>query len=85
MIADAAPHDGALPLSGIPSGKRGTVAYLRPAKPERLPELLALGFLPGETIEVIRTFPSYVFRIGHSQFAVDREMAAEIYVRLEAT
>lgn len=75
---------GALPLSRLGAGEKGKVAFLRPATPERLSELLALGFLPGEPIEVIRSFPSYVFRIGYSQFAVDREMAAEIWVRVDA-
>jgi DtxR family Mn-dependent transcriptional regulator len=64
-------------------GGRGTLAFLRPASPERLAELLALGFVPGEPIEILRTFPSHVFRIGNSQFAIDREMAAEIWVRPE--
>jgi len=30
-----------------------------------------------------RKFPSYVFQIGQSQFAIDQEMAEGIYVRLE--
>lgn len=77
-------ENGALPLSRMGAGERGKVAFLRPTTPERLPELLALGFLPGEPIEVIRTFPSYVFRIGYSQYAVDREMASEIWVRADS-
>jgi len=72
-----------VPLSRVATGRKGTVAFLRPATPERMAELLALGFLPGESIEVIRTFPSFVFRIGHSQYAVDKEIASEIFLRLD--
>lgn len=30
-----------------------------------------------------RKFPSYVLQIGQSQFAIDQQLAEEIYVRLE--
>jgi len=81
MEDDGPGRDGAIPLSRLRSGARGILAFLKPAEPERLKELLALGFLPGEEIAVVRTFPSYVFEIGHAQYAIDREMAAEIWVR----
>jgi hypothetical protein len=32
---------------------------------------------------MIQRFPSFVFRIGHSQMAVDREMAEGIQIRLK--
>jgi DtxR family Mn-dependent transcriptional regulator len=32
---------------------------------------------------MIQQFPSYVFQIGQSQFAIDKEMAEGIYVRVE--
>lgn len=38
----------------------------------------------GLAVDVLkREFPSYVFQIGQSQFAIDQEMAEGIYVRLE--
>ena len=40
-----------------------------------------MGILPGANIKVIRQFPSYVFQVGYSQFAVDRPLAEVIYVR----
>jgi Fe2+ transport system protein FeoA len=39
------------------------------------------GILPGVGIKVIQQFPSYVFQVGYSQFAVDRPLAELIYVR----
>jgi len=32
---------------------------------------------------MIQRFPSYVFKVGETQFAIDKEMAEGIYVRLE--
>ena len=71
-----------IPLCELSSGERGRVAYLRTAEHARLQKLLTLGVLPGVEVEMIQRFPSFVFRIGHSQMAVDRELAEGIYVRL---
>jgi DtxR family Mn-dependent transcriptional regulator len=72
-----------LPLCELSPGERGRIAYLRTADSRRLQKLLALGILPGVEVETIQRFPSFVFRMGHSQMAVDREIAEGIYVRLD--
>ncbi len=72
-----------LPLCELSSGDRGRVAYLRTGDSKRLQKLLTLGILPGVEVEMLQRFPSFVFRIGHSQMAVDREMAEGIHVRLK--
>jgi len=41
------------------------------------------GALPGISVTMIQKFPSYVFQIDQSQFAIDQQMAETIYVRLE--
>jgi Fe2+ transport system protein FeoA len=41
-----------------------------------------MGVLPGVAITLLRRSPSFVFEAGYSQFAVDEEIAADIYVRL---
>ena len=43
---------------------------------------MAMGILPGAPISLIQSFPSYVFQIRRTQFAVDKEIADAIYVRL---
>jgi Fe2+ transport system protein FeoA len=45
--------------------------------------LTALGVLPGVELEVIRRWPAVVFQLGHSQFAVDEELAGLILVEPE--
>jgi DtxR family Mn-dependent transcriptional regulator len=71
-----------VPLCELSPGEKGRVAYLRTAETARLQKLLTLGVLPGGEVEMLQRFPSFVFRIGHSQMAVDREMAEGIHVRL---
>lgn len=69
-------------LCELSPGDRGRVAYLRTWNSQRLQKLLTLGILPGVEVEMLQRFPSFVFRIGHSQMAVDREVAEGIHVRL---
>lgn len=59
----------------------GAVAYLATMDNRQVQKLVAMGILPGAEIRVIRNFPSYVFQVGYSQFAVDRPLAEVIYVR----
>lgn len=70
------------PLSELEPGKNGQVAYLRMDHPSRLQKLMAMGVLPGGKIALLRRSPSFVFECGYSQFAVDEEVAGDIYVRL---
>jgi DtxR family Mn-dependent transcriptional regulator len=71
------------PLKDMEAEDRGTIAYLATNDERRLHKLMAMGALPGLRISMIQKFPSYVFQIGQSQFAIDKEMAEGIYVRLE--
>jgi len=42
---------------------------------------MAMGILPGNPITLTHAFPSFVFTVGYSQYAVDRDMADAIYVK----
>ncbi|MCX8022554.1 MAG: FeoA domain-containing protein [Syntrophorhabdaceae bacterium] len=70
-------------LSDMNVNEQGMIVYVEPKDRSRLNKLMALGVFPGLTVTMIQTFPSYVFQIGQSQFAIDREMAEAIYVRTE--
>ena len=70
------------PLSQLAQGQKGKVAYIYAPESSQLQKLLAMGILPGAPISLIQSFPSYVFQAGQTQFAVDREIADAIYVRL---
>jgi hypothetical protein len=41
-----------------------------------------MGILPGTPIRLIQSFPSYVFELRRTQFAVDKDIANTIFVRL---
>lgn len=70
-------------LKDLEVEEQGTIAYLATNDPARLNKLMAMGALPGLPITMVQKFPSFVFQIGQSQFAVDKEMAEGIYVRPE--
>lgn len=70
------------PLNELKPGAKGQIAYLQMSHPVRLQKLMAMGVLPGGKIQLLRRSPAYVFEIGYSQFAVDEEIAADIFIRL---
>ena len=43
-------------------------------------KLMAMGVLPGFDVSLIQRYPSYVFRVGQTQIAVDADIASEIFV-----
>lgn len=70
------------PLSRMEPGQKGRVAYVHAPELGHLQKLMAMGILPGAPVTLIQSFPSYVFKMGETQFAVDGEIAGAIYVRL---
>ncbi|HEY3345037.1 MAG TPA: metal-dependent transcriptional regulator [Anaerolineaceae bacterium] len=71
------------PLCELKPGSEGQIAYIHMNNPQRLQKLMAMGVLPGVPLRVLRDSPSFVFEAGYSQFAVDEDIAADIYVRLK--
>ncbi len=71
------------PLSALSPGDSGRIAYIHTRERATLDKLIAMGALPGAEVSAIQTFPSYVFQVGQTQVAVDRQIADNIYVRLE--
>ncbi|MCX7766084.1 MAG: metal-dependent transcriptional regulator [Candidatus Sumerlaeia bacterium] len=69
-------------IADVNRGVKGKVAYLHTRDKKKLQKFLAMGILPGVTIEVIQRFPSYVLQVGHTQVAMDEEMARDIFVRI---
>ncbi len=70
------------PLSQLSQGRKGRVAYVYASESSQLQKLMAMGVLPEAPITLIQSFPTYVFQVGQTQFAVDKEIADAIYVRL---
>lgn len=72
---------GVVALTELKAGQKGEIAYLSTGDPKKMQKLMSMGVLPGNTLELSRTFPSYIFKVGNSEFAVDQELAREIFVR----
>ena len=77
-----APKKLIMPLSELEVNKRARVSHLQTQDHEVLQKLIAIGTLPHTDIKLIQKFPSYVFQIGKSQFAIDKELASCVYVRV---
>ncbi len=72
---------GVVALTELKAGEKGEIAYLAATDASKMQKLMSMGVLPGSDLLVTRTFPSYIFKVGHSEFAVDGELAREIFVR----
>ena len=71
------------PVSEMEPGKGGRIAYIYSPQSSKLQKLISMGIIPGADLKLERSFPSYLFEVGRTQFAVDKEIADSIYVRLE--
>lgn len=72
---------GVVPLTELKSNEEGEIAYIQTEDDKKMQKLMAMGVLPGNRIVLIQSFPSYIFRVGFSEFAIDTNMAREIFVR----
>jgi len=70
------------PLCDLEPKEKGHIAYLETKDAHHMQKLLGIGAIPGAAITLLQKFPSYVFKIGQSQFAIDKDLAQHIYVRL---
>ena len=70
------------PLSKLSPGEKGKIAYIHSNDKDKLQKMMAMGILPGIEISLLQSFPSFLFQIGNSQFAVDEAIADEIIVRI---
>lgn len=72
---------GVVPLTEFRSGQDGEIAYIQTEDNKKMQKLMAMGVLPGNKITLVQSFPSYIFRVGYSEFAIDSNLAREIFVR----
>lgn len=69
-------------LSEMSPGQEGRIAYLYTKGPSDVQKLTGMGVFPGKPVKLLQAFPSYVFQVHQTQFAIDKAMADSIYVRL---
>ena len=71
---------GVVRLTELKSNEEGKIVYIQTKDNKKMQKLVAMGVLPGNRIRLLQSFPSYIFRVGYSEFAVDAEMAREIFI-----
>ncbi|NQT28240.1 MAG: metal-dependent transcriptional regulator [Candidatus Omnitrophica bacterium] len=69
-------------LHNMAVGDSGKVSYINTHDSEILKKLISMGILPGNKIKLLHRFPSFVFEMDNSSFAVDKELAENIHVLL---
>lgn len=70
------------PLKDLKPGDSGKISYINTHDSEILKKLISMGVLPGNTIKLLHRFPSFVFEMSGSSFAVDNDLAENIHVLL---
>jgi DtxR family Mn-dependent transcriptional regulator len=70
-----------MPLSQLETNVKTSVAYLRTEDREALQKLIAMGLLPKARLVLLQRFPTLVIQLGKSQFAIDEELASNVFVR----
>lgn len=72
---------GIVAMTELKAGATGDIAYLAASDDKKMQKLMSMGVLPGSKITLVQKFPSFVFNVGHSQFAVDESLARQIHIR----
>ena len=72
-------------LADLLPGQSATVLGIKQNASEghKVRKYLAMGLVPGVEITLVQRFPAYVFELGYSQFAIDRELASVVLVKVE--
>lgn len=69
------------PLTELEPGRSAVVTCLEESAGPIGRRLASMGVLPGAVVRPVQRRPAWIVEIGHSEFALDREMAACIRVR----
>jgi DtxR family Mn-dependent transcriptional regulator len=72
---------GGVPLTRLAEGRRAIVTELLHAADPAMARLVAVGVLPGAELTLVQRYPAFIFEVGHTEFAVDQELAGRIVVR----
>lgn len=67
-------------LNELRAGESGRITYISTTNHHRLDRLSALGLFPGRIVRVHQSEPLLVIFLGETQLALEKEIAAEIFV-----
>ncbi|MCQ2737534.1 MAG: metal-dependent transcriptional regulator [archaeon] len=80
---DVFDKENSIALINCENGFSGEVSYIKTDDGKKLQKIMNLGLIPGSKIILIQKFPNYVFQLGNTQLAVDKELANEIFVKID--
>ncbi|UCF30038.1 MAG: metal-dependent transcriptional regulator [bacterium] len=81
LRAETMVDQAVVPMNRLRQGESGVIAYVHSGDSEKLKKLMAMGILPGEPVALERRYPSFVFNVGFSRYAIDEGMAEAIFIR----
>lgn len=67
-------------LATLKSGRIATVLGFVDGDEDAVRKILSLGIVPGDELRVLRSWPSVVFELGSTSYALDSELAGRILV-----
>ena len=67
-------------LDKLEPGEKARMAYVKTKSHPRLHKLLSFGLRPGVTIRLHQKFPSYVISCEQTELALEKDVAADIFV-----
>jgi DtxR family Mn-dependent transcriptional regulator len=68
-------------LSELSPGDVGKITFISSSRTKRLDKLSTLGIIPGTLLRLHQRQPSFIVDLGETQLALDRDIAAEIFVK----
>jgi DtxR family Mn-dependent transcriptional regulator len=69
-----------MPLNEVVCGMSVRFAYIRTDVHDRIEQLLSMGISPGVMLHVHQRSPVFVIQVDESEFALDNDVAKDIYV-----
>lgn len=70
-------------LTELEPGRSAVVTCLEDSAGPAGRKLAAMGVLPGAVVRPVQRRPAWIVEVGHSEFALDQEMASRIRVRAD--
>ena len=67
-------------LKDLSPGDQGKISYINTRDKDILKKLISMGLLPGNKIKLLHRFPSFVFEMENSSFAIDKDLAEHIHI-----
>jgi len=70
-----------MPLLDLSPGETGRIVFITPRALGSLDRIATLGVVPGAMVRLRQRRPSVVLEVGRTTIALDRRIAADVYVR----